>query len=216
MKAAREVGGDLYDFFALSEDKFAVLVGDVSDKGLPAAMFMAVSKALAKSCALRTREGPAALMTMFNTEISRENPEQMFVTLVVIVIDLRTGELRYCNAGHEPPLLVRRSGETLTLDEGGGPPLCVIDDYEYEEAGVMVQPRDMLAVVSDGITEAMNRAQALYGRARLKALLEAPARRDVDVTILGNEVLAAVKTFESGAEPADDQTLLLVSWRGAQ
>jgi len=214
MRAAREVGGDLYDFFPLSGDKFVVLVGDVSDKGLPAAMFMAVSKALAKSCALRTKAGPAALMTMFNTEISRENPEQMFVTLVVIVMDLRTGELQYCNAGHEPPLLVRRSGETLTLDDGGGPPLCVIDDYQYEEAGVTLQPRDVLAIVSDGITEAMNRARALYGRARLKALLEQPSLRDADVTIVGNEVLAAVKQFEAGAEPSDDQTLLLVSWRG--
>jgi serine phosphatase RsbU (regulator of sigma subunit)/CHASE2 domain-containing sensor protein len=216
MKAAREVGGDLYDFFPLSEDRFVVLVGDVSDKGLPAAMFMAVSKALAKSCALRTEASAATLMTMFNSEISRENPEQMFVTLVLIIIDLRTGELRYCNAGHEPPLLVRRSGEALTLDDGGGPPLCVVDDFQYEDAGAALQPRDVLTIVSDGITEAMNRDKALYGRARLKALLESPGNRDVDVTIVGNEVLAAVKSFEAGAEPSDDQTLLLVSWRGPQ
>lgn len=214
MKAAREVGGDLYDFFHVSADKLVVLVGDVSDKGLPAAMFMAVSKALAKSCALRVKAGPAELMTMFNEEISRENPEQMFVTLVALVLDLSTGELDYCNAGHEPPILVRRSGEALILDDGGGPPLCVVEDFPYEEAHARLEPRDVLALVSDGLTEAMTRTGALYGRARLKALLESPARRDLDLTILGNEILAAIKTFESGAEPSDDQTLLLVSWRG--
>lgn len=214
MKAAREVGGDLYDFFHVSEDKLVLLCGDVSDKGLPAAMFMAVSKALAKSCALRAKAGPAALMTMFNEEISRENPEQMFVTLVALVVDLGTGELEYCNAGHEPPILVRRSGETLILDDGGGPPLCVVEDFPYEQASARLEPRDLLVLVSDGLTEAMTRAGALYGRARLKALLESPARRDLDLTILGNQILASIKNFESGAEPSDDQTLLLVSWRG--
>ena len=214
MKAAREVGGDLYDFFPLSENRFAIIVGDVSDKGLPAAMFMAVSKALVKSCALRgPAVGPAELMTTFNAEISRENPEQLFVTLVALILDLKTGALEYCNAGHEPPILVRRSGETLILDDGGGPPLCVVEEFPYEEAKAQLEPRDILALASDGITEAMNRAGALYGRARMKALLESRARRDLDVTILGAEILAGIKTFEAGAEPSDDQTLLLVSWR---
>jgi serine phosphatase RsbU (regulator of sigma subunit)/CHASE2 domain-containing sensor protein len=215
MSAAREVGGDLYDFFSLPGDRFVILVGDVSGKGLPAAMFMAVSKALAKSCALRSNAGPAAIITMLNQEISRENPEQMFVTMVALVMNLKTGELEYCNAGHEPPLLSRRSGEILTLDDGGGPPVCVIEDYAYEEARVMLQPRDVLVLASDGLTEAMNRDGALYGRERLKVLLDSPLRRDVDPTVLGNEILSAIKGFEAGSEPADDQTLLLVSWRGA-
>lgn len=214
MKAAREVGGDLYDFFALTENKFMVIVGDVSGKGLPASMFMAVSKALAKSCALRAPANPAELMITFNAEISRDNPEQLFVTVLALIMDLHTGELIYCNAGHEPAILVRRSGETLTLDDGGGPPLCVVDDFQYEEARVMLEPRDIVALTSDGLTEAMNRSGALYGRARLKAMLDSPARRDVDVTILGLEILAGIKAFEGEAEPADDQTLLLVSWRG--
>lgn len=214
MKAAREVGGDLYDFFRVSEDKFVVLAGDVSDKGLPAAMFMAVSKALAKSCALRGPAGAAELVTMFNEEIPRENPEQLFVTLVAVIVDLRTGEFEYCNAGHEPPILVRRSGETLVLDEGGGPPLCVLEGYEYEAGRARLEPRDVLALVSDGLTEAMDRNRSLYGRARLQAMLQSPARRDLDLTVLGNEILAGIRTFEGGSEPADDQTLVLFSWRG--
>jgi adenylate cyclase len=214
MSAAREVGGDLYDFFPLPGERFLVLVGDVSGKGLPAAMFMAVSKALAKSAAMRRNAGPADLMNTVNEELSRENPEQMFVTMVALVIDLRTGDLVYCNAGHEPPILTRRSGETLLLDDGGGPPLCVIEDYPYEEARVTLEPRDVLVLASDGFTEAMNRDGALYGRERLRALLESPVRRGVDPTVLGHEIVAAIKQFEAGSEPADDQTLLLVSWRG--
>jgi serine phosphatase RsbU (regulator of sigma subunit) len=214
MSAAREVGGDLYDFFPLPGERFLVLVGDVSGKGLPAAMFMAVSKALAKSAAMRRNAGPADLMTTVNEELSRENPEQMFVTMVALVIDLKTGDLVYCNAGHEPPILTRRSGETVLLDDGGGPPLCVIEDYPYEEARARLEPRDVLVLASDGFTEAMNRTGALYGRERLRALLESPVRRGVDPTVLGHEIVAAIKAFEAGSEPADDQTLLLVSWRG--
>ncbi len=214
MSAAREVGGDLYDFFPLPGDRFVILVGDVSGKGLPAAMFMAVSKALAKSCALRSNAGPATMIEMFNREISRENPEQMFVTMVVLVMNLRSGVLEYCNAGHEPPLLSRRSGEILTLDDGGGPPVCVIEDFAYEEGRVTLEPRDVVVLASDGLTEAMNRDGALYGRERLKVLLDSPLRRGVDPTVLGNEILSAIKGFEAGSEPADDQTLLLVSWRG--
>jgi serine phosphatase RsbU (regulator of sigma subunit) len=216
MSAAREVGGDLYDFFPLPGDRFLVLEGDVSGKGLPAAMFMAVTKALAKSAALRRDAGPADLMTTVNEELSRENPEQMFVTMAALVIDLKTGELAYCNAGHEPPMLTRRAtGDTILLNEGGGPPLCVMEDFPYEEARVKLEPRDVLVLASDGFTEAMNRQGALYGRERLRALLESPVRQGVDPTVLGNEIVAAIKQFEAGGEPADDQTLLLVSWRGA-
>ena len=93
--------------------------------------------------------------------------------------------------------------------------MCVVDDISMRSERYHAAA-EMLALVSDGITEAMNSARALTRRARLKALLEQPSRRDIDLTVLGNEVLAAVKTFEAGAEPSDDQTLLLVSWRGPQ
>ncbi|MBI3057280.1 MAG: serine/threonine-protein phosphatase, partial [Betaproteobacteria bacterium] len=123
--------------------------------------------------------------------------------------------VEYCNAGHEPPLLARRSGEIIIVNEGGGPPLCVMEDFPYEQARFMFSPGDVLLLMSDGITEAMNRDGALYGRDRLMPLLEAHGGRSVDAAALGNEILAAVKAFEASADPADDQTLVLVSWRGA-
>ena len=215
MRPALEVGGDLYDFFLLPDDKLFVIAGDVSGKGLPAAMFMAVSKALAKSYALRTSGGLDLLMTVFNAEISRENPEQLFVTVFALVIDLRTGELEYCNAGHEPPLLARSSGEFIVLNDGGGPPLCVMEDFPYEHARVVLEPGDRLVLMSDGITEAMNPGGELYGRDRLTTLLEAHGDRNADAAVLGNQILADVTAFEAGADPADDKTLLIISWRGA-
>ena len=216
MQPALEVGGDLYDFFMLPDDRLFVMAGDVSGKGLPAAMFMAISKAFVKSYTLRTTGSLDVLMTVLNAEISRENPEQLFVTAIALVIDLRTGELEYCNAGHEPPLIARSSGEIVSLNEGGGPPLCVMEDFPYEHARFTLKSGDRLVLMSDGITEAMNRDGELYGRDRLNTLLEAPHARGADAAILGNEILAAVTAFEAGADPADDKTLLLISWRGAK
>jgi serine phosphatase RsbU (regulator of sigma subunit)/CHASE2 domain-containing sensor protein len=214
MRPAREVGGDLYDFFSLPDDRIFVLVGDVAGKGLPAAMFMAVSKALAKSSTLRETIGLANLMAVVNTEISRDNPEDLFVTLVALIIDLNTGTLNYCNAGHEPPMLVRRDGRTQVLNDGGGPPMCVMEDFPYEIASAECEPGDVIVLMSDGITEAMDRNGALYGRARLQNLLQAPSLLASEVGDMGRTLLASVESFEAGAEPADDQTLLLVRWRG--
>ena len=214
MRPAREVGGDLYDFFPLAGDRFFVLVGDVAGKGLAAAMFMAVSKALAKSSMLRETIGLEHLMTVVNTEISRDNPEDLFVTVVALIVDVRTGAVEYCNAGHEPPLLLRRDGLSEILNDGGGPPLCVMPDFPYATAAAAFQPGDVIVLVSDGITEAMNPDGVLYGRSRLQTLVQTPSMFASDVDSMGVEILEEVKTFEAGAEPADDQTLLLVRWRG--
>jgi serine phosphatase RsbU (regulator of sigma subunit)/CHASE2 domain-containing sensor protein len=214
MRPAREVGGDLYDFFALPDDRIFLLVGDVAGKGLPAAMFMAVSKALTKSSTLREAAGLEHLMTVVNAEISRDNPEDLFVTLIALMLDLRSGRLEYCNAGHEPPLLIGRDGRTQTLNDGGGPPMCVMEDFPYEIASVDCAPGDVIVLMSDGITEAMNPGGALYGRERVQALLQTPAVVAGNVDSIAGAILASVKSFEAGAEPSDDQTLLLARWHG--
>jgi serine phosphatase RsbU (regulator of sigma subunit)/CHASE2 domain-containing sensor protein len=214
MRPAREVGGDLYDFFPLADDRLFLLVGDVAGKGLPAAMFMAVSKALAKSSTLHEAIGLENLMTVVNTEISRDNPEDLFVTLIALIIDLKTGRFDYCNAGHEPPLLIGRDGRIRILNDGGGPPICVMADFPYEIASAACEPGDLIVLTSDGITEAMDPEGRLYGRDRLQMLLRSPALFASEVDAIGRALLADVQTFEAGAEPADDQTLLIVRWRG--
>src|SRR6266850_4185181 len=128
---AREVGGDLYDFFLLDADRLFFLIGDVSGKGLPGSLFMTVSKALCKSAALRHRGRVAPVLGEANAELSRDNAEGLFVTVLAGTLNVSTGELEYGNAGHEPPYLLPRRERALRSLDGGGPPLCAVDDFGY-------------------------------------------------------------------------------------
>jgi len=134
IEPAKSVGGDLYDFFKLDGDRLFFMVGDVAGKGLPASIFMAVSKALYKSAALRMERGAdiGEVMRAANAEIARDNPEMLFVTVFAGILDLRTGELNWCNAGHDPPFCLRPGQKIPARLEGeSGPPLCVIEGYGY-------------------------------------------------------------------------------------
>jgi serine phosphatase RsbU (regulator of sigma subunit) len=212
MLPARKVGGDLYDFFKADEDRLFFIIGDVSGKGLNASIFMAVVKALAKSAALRGTDSVAEVLRTANAEVSRENPEAMFVTAFAGLLELTTGRLVYCNAGHEPPLLLREGAEPLRLVGSGGPPLCVLEDYPYESAEQLLAPGHTLCLVTDGVTEAMNAKGELYGTGRLAALLAGlPA---FDPSLVVNEIETSIAEFARGTEPADDITVLALQWRG--
>jgi len=210
---AREVGGDLYDFFLLDADRLFFLIGDVSGKGLPGSLFMTVSKALCKSAALRQGGRVARVLCEANVELSRDNAEGLFVTVLAGSLNVSTGELEYCNAGHEPPQLLPRRERGLRSLDGGGPPLCTLDDFEYAASPLRLQPGDTLCLVTDGVTEAMNATGELYGRARLAAVLS----RLGDATSasqVGETVRTDVESFAAGAEPADDMAILVLRWIG--
>ena len=220
MTPAREVGGDLYDFFLLPGGRLFFLVGDVSGKGLPASIFMAVSKALYKSNALR--EGTPGddvalvgrLMTLANAEVSRENGEAMFVTLFAGILDLESGALAYCNAGHDDPWQLAAGGAMARLRGGDGPPLCVVDDFEYAGAGVSLAPGAVLCLVTDGVTEAQDPSGALYGGARLEQLLSRSLHTTSGAAQWLETIRADVAAYAAGAEPADDLTILILRWLG--
>ena len=212
MLPARKVGGDLYDFFKADVDRLFFIIGDVSGKGLNASIFMAVVKALAKSAALRGTDSVAEVFKTANAEVSRENPEAMFVTAFAGLLELKTGRLVYCNAGHEPPLLLREGAEPLRLVESGGPPLCVLEDYPYQSAEQWLAPGHTLCLVTDGVTEAMNSKGELYGAGRLSALLLGLPTCDPSLVV--SEIETSVAEFARGAEPADDLTVLALQWRG--
>ncbi len=214
MEPAREVGGDLYDFFMLDADRLFFLVGDVSGKGLLASIFMAVSKALCKSAALRRGQPVNELLDEASTEIARENPESLFVTVFAGVLDARSGRIEYCNAGHEPPFVLAPGGEIMRLRAGGGPPLCVLEGFHYVAAEHQMSRGGTLFLVSDGITEAMNAAGELYGAERLRAAIER-ARGAQNPEALVNAIRANVTQFVAGAEAADDITLLVLRWNAA-
>ena len=213
MEPAREVGGDLYDFFMLDDNRLFFLVGDVSGKGLEASIFMAVSKALCKSAALRSGRQVAELLGEANAEIARENSEGLYVTVFAGVLDTRTGRLEYCNAGHPPPFVLAQDGSIARLADGGGPPLCVLEGYAYVAAEHSMDPRGIACVVSDGVTEAMNRQGELYGADRLRRVLERQGGAG-DPGAIVEAIKRDVSGFVENAEVADDLTLLVLRWNG--
>ena len=214
LEPAREVGGDLYDFFALDRDRLFFLIGDVSGKGLPGSLFMAVSKALYKSAALRRTGQVEAIMREADVEISRDNAEGLFVTVLAGILDARTGLLEYCNAGHEPPCLLP-TGERplLRLTDGGGPPLCAVDRFPYSASSRRLEPGDTICLVTDGVLEAVSPRAELYGRSRFDALLGKVARA-ASASEVGEAIRLEVSRFSDGVEPADDMAILVLRWKG--
>jgi CHASE2 domain-containing sensor protein/serine phosphatase RsbU (regulator of sigma subunit) len=214
MEPARHVGGDFYDFFMPSQDHLIALVGDVSGKGLPASMFMAITKVLVQGAALRGITDLDLLMRVAQKEIARNNPESLFVTLLAVRLDLRGGELQLCSAGHDAPYsLLPGRAVPERIDAAGGPPLCVIDDFEFTCAQYQMTPGEVLCIVTDGVTEANNATAALYGSVRLTALLATTVPAE-QMSQLVHFIRDDVRIFESGAERSDDLTILALRWNG--
>ncbi len=213
LEPARSVGGDFYDCFMLDQDRVFFVVGDVSGKGLGASLFMALSKSLLKSIALRAEDEPAAIVERANAEISRDNPESLFVTAFAGVLDARSGSLAFCNAGHEPPVACRPGEAPERVMHSGGPPLCVMRDYAYSSGQVSLVQGGWLCVVTDGVTEAMNARGELYGSVRLLSVLRDLESAAPDALIAA--VRDDVRRFAGGAEQSDDVTLLCVRWAGS-
>src|SRR6185503_17334859 len=167
LEPARTIGGDFYDCFMLDDDKLFFVVADVSGKGLPASLFMALSKALLKSIALRRGDDPAWMLARASKEINRDNREALFVTALAGVLDAKTGKLVVCNAGHEPPVICRADGTPERSTDPGGPPLCVLPEYPYQAVEHTLGAGEWFCVITDGITEAMDERGRLYGGARV-------------------------------------------------
>ncbi|SNS38207.1 Serine phosphatase RsbU, regulator of sigma subunit [Sphingomonas laterariae] len=213
LEPARTVGGDFFDAMRIDDRRICFLVGDVTGKGVPAALFMALSKALARSA---LRRGPAdlgAAMTGLNDEISRDNGQDMFVTMLVGIIDATTGEVLLCNAGHENPILVHADGRAREVPLEGGPPLCAVDAYPYMAEPIRLAPGDGLVIVTDGISEAQSPDGDFFGHPRINAAL-ASWTADRPAGDAGTALLRAVRRFEAGGEPSDDLTVLALRFRG--
>jgi adenylate cyclase len=214
MVPARTVGGDLFDLLKLSDDQWFFLIGDVSGKGLPASVFMALSKALCKSIALREQQAVEDVLFQANNEIARDNPESLFVTAIAGCLNLATGEVAMACAGHDSPYRINPAEgvlEHVVLD--GGPPLCVWDDFPFPGESFQLQPGDALVLTTDGIQEAQNIRHELYTGARLEAVLKTVQPHSSAQVIL-EKVMGDMQTFAHGAEPADDATVLVLRWMG--
>ena len=202
---AKEVGGDLFDYF-IREGKLFFSIGDVCGKGVPAAMLMAVVHSMLRMLS-EQEEAPARIVGELNREACRNNATGTFVTLFLGVLDLSTGRLRYCNAGHDRPVLVGDSVEELPAL--ANVPVGAFDDVTYQEQEAMVAPGTLLFLYTDGVTESMDADRRQYGRERLLGALSACPRKP---DVLVRTIEAGVRAFAGEAEQSDDLTMLAIHY----
>ncbi len=211
LKPAKEVGGDLYDFFLLGEDKLCFAIGDVSGKGVPASLFMAVTRTLLRSVA--DREGsPAEFICALNKSLSINNESCMFVTFFVGVLDLGTGDVVYANAGHNPPVVVRRNGDVEDLEMDRAVPVGVFEDYLFKDFSLRLAEGDKIFMYTDGVTEAENGAGEFYTVERLMSRLakNSPDLPEALIQAVGQDVTHHVGTCPQ----SDDITMMSIIYFG--
>ena len=211
LEPAKEVGGDLYDVFPLGDGRVCMVLGDVSGKGIPAALFMAITATLLRSTA-RHVQRPEEILSHANQELSRDNPSSMFVTLFCAVLDTRTGLVSCASGGHTSPVLVRPGQPPQLLADRPGTVVGIQPDLVFEPREIQLESGDTLVLYTDGVTEAFDPDRELFGEERLlEALREvAPSSKE-----MLERVLASVRTFARGAPQSDDIALLAIRWRPA-
>jgi sigma-B regulation protein RsbU (phosphoserine phosphatase) len=209
IEPAKHVGGDLFEVMRTDDDHVAVVIGDVMGKGIPAAIFMAVTMTLLRTLARQHRE-PAEILRRLNDELAAQNPRRMFVTVACLVFELSTGRVTGASAGHNPLLLVRPSGETRAVFRSSGMVAGMMAGRSYTNESLELTRGDLLVLNTDGVTEAENPAEEQYGDDRLLAFVTASAGRTAERTV--SALLKEVRGFASGAAQTDDITILAVKY----
>ena len=213
LEPAREVGGDFYDFFFLDNERFCFVIGDVSGKGVPSALFMAVTKTLIKSRAADDNS-TASILTHVNEELSSDNKAYMFVTVFIGILNTLTGEMQYTNAGHNPPYILRKSGSLEALAQRHGPVIGAVKGLAYKEDTTSLLPGDIAYLYTDGVTEAKDRNNSLFSEKRLEDVLS--SRQYVSTEDVVKTTVEETKRFEQDVEQADDITVMAVEYYGVK
>ena len=212
MHTPKEVGGDFYHFFLIDDDHLAIVMADVSGKGVPAALFMMASKILIKNYAYIDQSSPARVLELVNHQICQNNPAEMFVTTWLGIVELSTGRMKAVNAGHEYPVVRRAGGDYQILRDVHGFVLGGVDGMRYKEYELLFAPGDELFLYTDGVTEASNLSRELFGSNRMVEALNASSRA-------ADGVLETVKSrldeFVGEAEQFDDITMLCFRYLGS-
>lgn len=211
MRPAKEVGGDFYDFYFIDDDHLAFTIGDVSGKGVPAAIYMATAKTYIQAVAKMMKE-PEEVLRRVNKELSCDNVSAMFVTVFFGILNIKTGEMRYANGGHNPPLIMRKDQDPEFFKGNGG---CVLGAFEDAPVGggtIKFQPGDILYMYTDGVTEAMSIKREEFSDARLKEMLT--IHKDASIKEMVAETLSGIEDFSRGAPQADDITILVLEYFG--
>ena len=211
MRTAREVGGDFYDFYMIDDDHMAMLVADVSGKGIPAAMFMMASKIMINNMSLLNDPDPARILEMVNKEIAARNTAEMFVTVWLGILEISTGKLTATNAGHEYPF-IRQNGKFNIFKEKHGFVLGGMENTRYENYEIQLDPGDAVFVYTDGVTEAKNSNGDQFGVERLEdALNDSP---ELPVSSIINHISEKLDKFVDNEEQFDDITMVILSYNG--
>ena len=205
MEPARNVGGDFFDVVRLEDDRVGLAIADVSDKGVPAALFMMSSRTWMKSAAISSPE-PGTVLGEVNALLHEDNDTQMFVTVLYAVYDPETGEFTYASGGHDAPLLVHSDGSSELLPLTGGIALGIVPDLAYGQNSVVLDHGETLVLYTDGVTEAMNGEGEQFGIERLRKVFTGRAPKDANEA--AHKVFEAVNTFADGAAQSDDITCL--------
>jgi sigma-B regulation protein RsbU (phosphoserine phosphatase) len=209
LTSAKEVGGDLYDFF-IQDEKLYFIIGDVSGKGVPASLFMAVTRSLFRTIASHLAH-PAEIVTSLNESISETNEASMFITLFIGILDLKTGLLRYCNAGHNPPAILSPEGKASFLEVKSNMVVGVVRGFSYESQEITLPAGSGLFLYTDGLTEAENPEKELYSEKRLLQELNLCKTHSAKKIIC--HIQQQVKLYAAGAEQSDDLTMLMVFYQ---
>ena len=211
---AQDVGGDFYDYFALPDGRICFIIGDVSDKGIPAALFMAMVVTAFQIIALSPRTSIAETMAELNRYVCDNNRSQMFVTALAGIIDLKNGSIEYCDGGHEPPFVIRASGQVELIEKVGGVALGIMRDHLFISGSIRLEPGDTLLLYTDGVNEAMNNERKLFGTPTIGEVLSelGHAKNAQDISTL---LTQRVRAFVAGAPQSDDITMLVVRYLGA-
>ena len=211
MSPAKEVGGDFYDFFLIDADHLALVIADVSDKGVPAALFMMSSKILLNYCA-RLGGSPAEILGDVNEEVCRHNPSSMFVTVWLGILELSTGRLSCSSAGHEYPFL-RQSGRFALYKDRHGPVIGARKGVRYRDYEIRLMPGDAVFVYTDGVPEAQNAQDEFFGLERTEETLNAAPQQSAESIL--DAVKQATDSFKGDARQFDDLTMLCVTYKGS-
>lgn len=211
IEPAKEVGGDFYDFYFIDNDRLCFVIGDVSGKGVPASLFMAVIKTLIKTRAA-TGVSTDRILGIVNDELSIDNPSAMFATTFCGILNIRTGELSYTNGGHNPPYIIRTDGTVIPISTEPGPIVGAIEGVTYRCDTVQLLPGDGVFLYTDGVPEAMDRSGSFFTTERLEEFLCLIADKPVRGAI--SEAMDRVVHFCDGAEQSDDITIMMVRYCG--
>jgi sigma-B regulation protein RsbU (phosphoserine phosphatase) len=206
------VGGDLYDFFFIDEDHLCFAIGDVSDKGVPAALFMVITKTLINTSAQKNRS-PAEMMIRINNVLSSDNPKSMFVTLIIGILNIRTGEVHYSNGGHNLPVLIHANKKTIFQKGLSGLVVGVMDNIPYKDLSFTMKPGDALFLYTDGVTEAMNPKNELFSDERLLVEMEKLSGSPVEKTL--HRMMDIIKDHSATAPQSDDIAMMMIRYNGS-